>query len=185
MPNITSVALSANCLSGYLPHEMCESSRIEVLSMDGLGVADGCPGKATSLFTPSVTLFNTMEGTLPTCLWSLPRLRTLHLAGNGFSGKIPEHISPSLLDIILSHNYLSGSIPKHLQERHSIDVLDLSFNRISGEYSHGNVTDADTIVSLEINRISGSLKGSSLSATNHLNILDGKVLCLLRCYTFC
>jgi hypothetical protein len=51
--------------------------------------------------------------------------------------------------------------------------MDLSFNRISGEYKHAKVTQSGARISLEINRLSGPLGGASLAASNHLNILDG------------
>jgi hypothetical protein len=37
-----------------------------------------------------VTLYNTLEGSVPSCLWSLPALQVLHLTGNGLTGSIGE-----------------------------------------------------------------------------------------------
>ncbi len=54
---------------------------MQVLSMDGIGTAKGCRNVYKSFFSSKVTLYNTLLGTLPTCVWSLPRIETLHVAG--------------------------------------------------------------------------------------------------------
>ena len=156
------------------------------MSMDGLGTAKNCPKNDNVFFFTDVVLFNTMDGSLPGCLWSLPNLRTLHLAGNGFSGTISETISDSLVDISLSHNYIDGSIPIILQTRCDISVFDVSYNRITGEYRHSNYTLSDSIMSMEVNRLSGPLHGSDFAASMLVKVLHGEEKDLLHSFiTFC
>jgi hypothetical protein len=81
MPNISSVAMSVNCMQGRIPDQLCTAKNLAVLSMDGLGAADGCSNNVQSIFPGSVVLFNIMQGSLPPCVWALPVLETLHFAG--------------------------------------------------------------------------------------------------------
>ena len=83
LPSIISIAMSVNCLAGRLPTAMCAAENIEVLSLDGLGAADHCRNNYPSPFSSRVRLYNTMQGALPECVWGLPKLATLHVAGNG------------------------------------------------------------------------------------------------------
>jgi hypothetical protein len=82
MPNLTTVALSGNCFSGPLPAEVCLGVSLQVLSLNGLGAARGCKDAVTSVFSSDVVLYNTLEGSLPDCVWHLPYLRILHASGN-------------------------------------------------------------------------------------------------------
>jgi hypothetical protein len=96
------------------------------------------------------------------------------MAGNGLSGTIPELTSPSLVDIGIAHNYITGRIPLSLQRRGRLRALDLSFNRVTGEFEHGNVTLSSARISLRVNRLSGPLHPAQLAAADTLNILDGE-----------
>lgn len=96
-------------------------------------------------------------GTIPDCIWSLPNLTALHLAGNSFTGKIhipppndtdtnsvyvtnadgthsspvPSGITPTLKNLSLSHNRLTGEIPPELLQ-FTFANLDLSYNKLRG-----------------------------------------------------
>jgi hypothetical protein len=91
LPHIAVVALSLNCFEGALPETMCLARNISVLSMDGLGAAVGCK-HSFQVPLSGVTLFNTLRGSLPECVWSLPLLQVLHLTGNGLTGSIPDDV---------------------------------------------------------------------------------------------
>jgi len=96
----------------------------------------------------------------------------------GLTGTIPPLLSTSLVDIGLSHNYLSGSIPIALQQSGAIQLMDLSFNRLRGEYKHANATQPQGQghrVSLEVNRLSGPLGGATVcEGAEYLNVLNGE-----------
>lgn len=70
---------------------MCAANELLVLAMDGLGVARDCKDEQRLPFT-RVVWGNTLEGTIPMCLWSLPHIELLHLSGNGLTGKISSSI---------------------------------------------------------------------------------------------
>lgn len=94
--------MTVNCFQNELPNIICEASKIEVLSLNGLGSAEGC--KNTFKFPVSdVSLFNTIGGTLPSCLWCLRNLTVLHLTGNGMTGTLIDKLPPnsSMMDLSL------------------------------------------------------------------------------------
>jgi hypothetical protein len=102
LPDVNSVALSMNCFEGSLPDRMCAARNVSVLSMDGLGAAKDCKNSWVIPLS-GVAVFNTLEGSVPACLWSLPALQVLHLTGNGLTGRIgePNAIGPSLRTVSL------------------------------------------------------------------------------------
>jgi hypothetical protein len=107
----------------------------------------------------------------------MPSLNTLHLSGNEITGSIPEDLilSDSLTDLVLSYNQLTGTIPVAIQVK-EWNNLDLSYNRLTGELNenfHSFTTNGSSL-SLQVNRLSGSIPSSLLNA-NNINILDGNI----------
>lgn len=152
---------------------MCEATTIEVLSLNGLRAAAGCSNPIKIPFS-GVSLFNTVGGTVPECVWHLLNLTTLHLTGNGLTGSVisqlPEH--SSLTDLSLSHNQFSGAIPLHVQE---VRRVDFSHNQFSGKYEENMIVWKNNYVDLEINRLSGQLSVSKLKNVSEVNILRGNM----------
>lgn len=91
LPHIVTIALSLNCFHGTLPLAMCGAKELLVLAMDGLGVAKECQTGLRIPFSGAL-LWNTLEGSIPACLWSLPHIELLHLSGNGLTGTISSEI---------------------------------------------------------------------------------------------
>jgi Leucine-rich repeat (LRR) protein len=141
LPLIDSIALVKNCFHGSIPAEICDgvtnAQRLTVLDLDGLTSGTACQqpvfGGATSFFHSKAFTSAFMLGTIPSCLFQFPALRTLHLAGNGFQGTIPGEveISGSLRNLSLSYNRLTGKIPTSIQT-FPFKLLDLSYNRLTG-----------------------------------------------------
>jgi Leucine-rich repeat (LRR) protein len=191
-PLLQSISLSLNCFSHSLPSQLCSASFLEVISMDGLRAAHGCPNQFTLPFT-SVTLDQTLDGSIPHCLWSLSHLRVLNLAGNGLTGTIGPDLTPmkNLLSMTLSHNYLSGVIPHSLQKK-NMSYLDLSHNKFTGDVdgfkSQSQLTlnialinaslslssVDDHILKLTVNRLSGPLY-HSFEVYTSLDVLLGNI----------
>jgi hypothetical protein len=162
-----------NCFKNELPEIICGAPQIEVLSLNGLGAAEGC--RDTVKFPISgVTLFNTIGGTLPACLWRMRNLSALHVTGNGLTGGLISELPPysPITDLSLSHNKFSGSIPLGIQR---IQRIDLSYNQFSGKYANSLEFWKNSFVNLEINRISGQLPVSKLENVSDLNILKGNM----------
>ncbi|XP_041020172.1 receptor-like protein 7 [Juglans microcarpa x Juglans regia] len=80
--------------------------------------------------------YNSLEGSIPVSLFSLPSLQELHLQNNRFSGQLDEFsTSPHLLSHLdLSHNNLEGQIPISVFKLPSLGQLDLSSNHFNGSW---------------------------------------------------
>lgn len=148
--------------------------------MDGLGSSDNCKNLLSFRFITSTTLGETIGGSIPECIWLLPNLQTLNLAGNGLRGKIGSISNmSSLSSMTLSHNYLTGVIPLWLQEKR-VGFLDLSHNKFTGDLngfkqqSRDLTADGEGTLKLAVNRLSGDLSDSFKKYLN-LDILSGNL----------
>jgi hypothetical protein len=191
LPHLQSISLSLNCFEHELPMSMCEAVGVGVMSMSGLGSSHSCKNLVTVPFT-SVSLVQTMDGSIPDCVWLLSNLRILNLAGNGLSGTIGDvSLMSSLLSLTLSHNYLRGVIPLWLQEK-NMSQLDLSHNKLTGTvdgFKNQNKEElnselinlflgsdpATRELKLSVNRLSGDLSHSFFKRYTNLDILSGNL----------
>ena len=97
LPQLDTLILSSNCITGTLPSSICSSQNLSSLILDGIGASCG-KGRHISF-----------HGTIPTCLFSMPYLSTLHLVGNGLTGTLPElSANSSLTTLSLTSNRLTG-----------------------------------------------------------------------------
>jgi Leucine-rich repeat (LRR) protein len=167
--NLQSVSLVSNCMSGTLSESICLATQLNSISLDGLSSSSSCRHLLWSGVSNSYLLTRTLSGTIPSCVFAMPHLSSLHLSGNGLSGTLPSvFTAPDLQDLSLSHNKLSGTIPSQIQEK-TWHILDLSFNRFNGELLsnfsgsltvHGSHKSASGSLSLENNRLSGIIPDS-------------------------
>lgn len=127
LPRLKMLSLSINCFTGKFPENICINEGIEFLAMDSLAASSRCP-KSYSLPFSRVRLFNTLEGSVPNCVFSLEKLTSLYLMGNGLTGSLSADLplNSSLQHLILSHNDISGSIPLSIQKK-TFETLDLSY----------------------------------------------------------
>ena len=130
-------------------------------------------------------------GKIPDCVWALPNLTSLHLAGNSFTGKLINPntstlsasvsvavgselgaasatpcITPTLRNLSLSHNRLSGTIPAEIL-RFPFDNLDLSYNKL-----WGHISDLQDAV---LKNTSDPDAGQGVAITLKVNRLSGDV----------
>jgi Leucine-rich repeat (LRR) protein len=175
---LSTFAASSNCFIGSIPTQICAVETLTVLALDGLSTAQAC---RIPIFPDSQELnafilkSNFIDG-IPTCLFKLKNLETLHLSGNGFTGSLPENLTlgSTLQDLSLSHNRLTGTIPLYIQEKiGGWYNLDLSYNRFTGVLSNSFTSD-DSTISLQINRLSGDIPSSLLNVPS-VSILDGNM----------
>ena len=149
VPFLLSFGASDNCLSAHLSPAVCVPQKLRSLTVNG----------ASSRCTYSIlgaTYSARYRGPLPACLFAMPALRLLHLAGNGYTSSLPAVVSAPLVDINLAHNGLTGVIPMSLLQAFTLSAvapndipnpsaaqiqadplpslrsLDLSFNRLKG-----------------------------------------------------
>ncbi|GKV06075.1 hypothetical protein SLEP1_g18006 [Rubroshorea leprosula] len=114
LKNLTDLDLSCNNLSGQI-----SSTNWENLSnLANLWLND-----------------NSLEGSIPLSLFSLPSLQSALLSNNRFSGQIgnfPVVSSSQLTELDLSSNRLAGSIPSSFFKFQGLRLLTLSSNNFSG-----------------------------------------------------
>ena len=182
-PFLQAYVLSSNCFSGNIPEEICSSTSLISIALDGMGSANKCQKP----ILPGVPYFSqfrnqkAIHGEIPPCIFQLPNLQTLHLSGNGLSGTLPSslndpsNITPTLQVLSIAHNSLSGSIPLGIQQR-VWSTLDLSFNKFSGilDDSFQRVA-SNASVSLNINRLSGDIPEAFLQSDGNVSMLDGNI----------
>jgi hypothetical protein len=178
---LSTVILHTNCFTGSLPDTICEATNLTALILDSASTAPACqvnfPPGLQDLF--KVVIGKTLKGTIPDCIWSMPKLETFHVSGNGLVGSLvnldgANGLGRALNDVSLASNALTGSIPVSWQTYPWI-YLDLSANKLSGVLSDqfvvaNNVTSMD----LTVNRLSGDIPSVFQSAEN-INILDGNL----------
>ena len=187
-----------NCLHGHVPLSICNCVKMRFLALDGAGSSQACQKEIFPGLTNSYTVQNPLHGSIPSCLFALPNLTTLHLSGNRLTGSIGSYddmqLGHKLYDLSLSHNVLTGRIPRAIQQR-IFYRLDLSYNRLSGALEadfytrtivmgkvvERNIIDRDmrqnsssVVMSLQNNRLSGEVPASVRSLTN-LSILNGNL----------
>ena len=176
---LVTLSIGSNCFEGSIPPDICNLPRLQVISFNGLATAGECrvPLFPSSFNFRSFLLEHKFHGGIPTCLFTMPSLTTLHLSGNALTGTIPSNgnISESLQDLSLSHNQLTGTIPNSIQERFWLN-LDLSYNKLTGTLSSRfhSYDNTSCSLSLDINRLSGSIPINLLHATD-INILEGNI----------
>ena len=196
LPNLTALNLMKNCLTGSLSSSYCAATGLQALVLDGIHSADSCQyhvvrNEFKHYDSDNFYISKPLGGTIPACLFTLPKIQTIHLAGNGVEGTLPHSlttISSTLLDLTICHNQLTSSIPEAIQV-HSFRYLDLSYNRFYGSLnanfdptapssspssSPSLVPTASAFLELEMNRLSGSVP-STLLNIGDINILHGNM----------
>uniref|UniRef100_A0ACD5XZB7 Uncharacterized protein n=1 Tax=Avena sativa TaxID=4498 RepID=A0ACD5XZB7_AVESA len=112
-PNLTSLDLSRNNLSGTLPPEI---------------------GK--SMLQAIILFNNSLSGTIPCSLLRLQQLMFLDLSKNQLSGALPscpqQYETSNITLLNLNNNHFSGAFPIFLQSCGQLKFLDLAYNQFSG-----------------------------------------------------
>lgn len=182
-PQLHTIALSSNCLHGTVPEALCRATSLQFLIMDGLAAGTAC----RRLFFPNAATLgaqlngrmsqHTFHGPIPECVFALPRLKTLHLGGNGLGGSLPNSIvtlPPNLTDISLANNLLVGTIPPAFQILSKFSLFDLSYSMISGGLLPEMTTSPSLSLKLRLMRLSGPVPAGVLKAGS-VDILEGNM----------
>ncbi|KAI3900680.1 hypothetical protein MKW92_027343 [Papaver armeniacum] len=129
--------LSGNSFSGYIPNSIGSSlTQLEELYLDNNHLQGSIPANFNNLVSlKRLGLHqNKLNGGIPN-LGSLKNLVFIDLSNNLISGKIPENLPTTLVQILIRNNYLSGNLPVTLKNLGYLQVIDLSHNLLSGTVS--------------------------------------------------
>ncbi|KAF5462700.1 hypothetical protein F2P56_018686 [Juglans regia] len=110
--------------------------------------------------------YNSLEGSIPVSLFSLPSLQELSLQNNRFSGQLDEFsTAPSYLlsRLDLSHNNLEGKIPMSLFKIPSLVELDLSSNNLNGSWQFSMTQKLKHLTSLDLSYNDLSIEFSGIN----------------------
>jgi len=154
---------------------------LKELVANGLGLNSRCRSRKSSfldqLFNPSPIF-----GALPSCIWSLPQLEIIELAGNMLSGYLPTRsieLGKNLSRVILNNNKISGTIRSDLMSPVNAVEIDVSANRVTGTLEgFFNFTEEHLnrlVFKSYINRLSGTLPLQELNALKYLDVLRGNL----------
>jgi Leucine-rich repeat (LRR) protein len=176
LPSLNVLVAASNCFRGSLPTLLCNASRLGTLSLDGLSSASSCRDTLLPGLSSSYAISDSFTGTAYPCLFTMPRLNTLHLSGVGLTGTLPQRaaINPVLIDLALSHNTLTGTIPVEFQEKLWYS-LDLSYNRLTGTLKSSFASEQFQITDDEVNnfKINATADVQDISVTLENNRLSG------------
>jgi len=143
---VTSLVLGLNNLSGILPDELGNITKLESLLLGA----------------------NQIEGPIPPKLGNLHNLTSLRLGGNDLTGSIPPELANTNLGLLeLLSNQLTGPIPPELATLTNLEYLDLTNNQLTGSIPAqlGNL-DKLRYLSLWNNQLSGSIPPQLGNLTN-------------------
>ncbi|OQU92491.1 hypothetical protein SORBI_3001G352100, partial [Sorghum bicolor] len=155
--------LSANQFAGGIPATaIAPCSKLAVLDLSSNLLSGALPADLVAAAPATMTHLSIARNNLSGDISAYEFGVRLNLAGNRFSGEIPDSLSllcDTLVELDLSSNQLIGSLPTNFTECVSLKLLDLGSNQLSGDF-------VATI-------ISGGMPKSPLHGSN---LLDGDIM---------
>jgi len=168
---LQALVLPFNQLTGSLPAELGGLTALKVLDLSGNKLSGSLPPEIGTL--SSLTYLdlsgNQITAPIPWALGQLRNLQTLYLDDNQISGSISPTLGSlgALEQMGLSGNQFSGTIPPELGKLSSLMFLNLSKNQLGGPVPP-QLGDATSLIGvlLSSNQLAGTLPGSFLNAPN-------------------
>ena len=179
---VTSLNLRNNQLSGSIPPELGNLTKLTYLALHNNQLSGGIPaelGNLTDLRTLSLW-DNQLSGGIPTQLGNLTNLERLYLNNNQLSGSIPSQLSnlSNLESLNLGNNKLSGPIPSRLENLSNLESLYLNDNQLNGSIplELGSLTKLQR-VALYKNQLSGPIPSQlgNLTKLTYLALNDNQL----------
>ncbi|MED6120080.1 hypothetical protein PIB30_017526 [Stylosanthes scabra] len=132
--NLKYLDMSHNLLSKEIPDCWMHWKSLLYINLEDNNLIGQIPhsiGSLSNLF--SLTLYhNMLSGEVPLSLKNCTKLRLLNLGENKFFGAISSWVGQSVIGLQLRSNQFSGNISPTICQLHSLEILDLSNNRLSG-----------------------------------------------------
>ncbi|KAJ3015540.1 UNVERIFIED_CONTAM: hypothetical protein HDU68_012687 [Siphonaria sp. JEL0065] len=173
LPNLVSLDMFGNQLTGSIPESMGQLTRLQHLNCMANQLDGAIPASLGLL--PNLTFLslrgNKFNGEIPSEIFNIATLQTLNLSENNLQGSIPGTGIPQLVHLVqffVDHNELSGEIPDALWDlavHHALHVVNLSFNKFSGKLSEniagvvavGEPVSRLAVLNLSNNQLSGQI----------------------------
>ncbi|KAL3851497.1 hypothetical protein ACJIZ3_013379 [Penstemon smallii] len=135
LPNLKTLCLSQNNLSGQIPREIGKLVDLQQLDLSHNHLTGPIPeeiGNLKSLTILDISL-NSLQGTVPVSISRLQLLEKLDLSWNNLEGKLPYELGKlkKLVLLDLSHNSLTGPIPEGLSGLEQLQYLIIQENSIN------------------------------------------------------
>ena len=134
--------LSSNQLSGAIPSELGNLSKLEWLELED----------------------NELSGPIPSELGQLSMLEELDVSNNQMSGTIPPELGnlSKLLILAVNENQLSGAIPPELGNLSKLQILTVNSNQVSGDIPAelGNLSSSLTTLAIYSTDLTGCVPDS-------------------------
>ncbi|KAJ0018224.1 hypothetical protein Pint_10313 [Pistacia integerrima] len=211
--SLTYLDLEANQFSGEVPAVLGKLVNLETLRLSSNRLSGNLPMELAEL--KNLTDFrisdNNFNGSIPEFIQNWKQLQRLEIQGSGLEGPIPPSISvleklnhlrisdikstnqtfPELRNmtsfgrIILRNCSISGEIPEYIWGMNLLRILDLSFNKLTGELPSVPISATLKFIFLTGNFLSGNIpesilrKGTNvdLSYNNFTQLSPGQPAC--------
>ncbi|GLJ17405.1 hypothetical protein SUGI_0302570 [Cryptomeria japonica] len=162
--NFTVLDLSNNMISGRIPQQIANLTKLSYLSLSDNLFSGNIPS-GIKRFQKLERLYlggNKLEGSIPSEIGEMQNLGLLNLSYNWLSGIIPDSLcsAQQLRRLLLQHNNLSGEIPVSLAGCQKLELIDLSYNKLGGRIPPDFIVSLKNLVfylNLSWNSLQGSL----------------------------
>ncbi|XP_034698932.1 probable LRR receptor-like serine/threonine-protein kinase RFK1 [Vitis riparia] len=187
--NLSYLNLEANQFSGPVPSEIGKLVNLHTLILSSNQLSETLPKELGGLDLRDFRINdNNFNGTIPDFIQNWIQLTRLEMHASGLQGPIPSNISvlknlnqlrisdingtnqpfpvldniKSLRRLVLRNCNISGEIPSIIWRMTNLRVLDLSFNKLTGELPTAISSDSLKFIFLTGNLLSGNISGSFL-----------------------
>ncbi|XP_044461649.1 probable LRR receptor-like serine/threonine-protein kinase RFK1 isoform X2 [Mangifera indica] len=192
------ISLSGNRLSGNIPSHLGDITSLTYLKLSSNRLTGNLPNEFSQL--TNMTDFrindNNFNGSIPEFIQNWRQLGRLEILGSGLKGPIPSSISllenlqqfkisdidgtnqafpdlkknTRLRRLTLRNCHISGEIPMYVWEMNNLRVLDLSFNKLTGELPNVAIPRDLLFIFLTGNFLSGDIPESILVKGSNVDL---------------
>ncbi|KAL7202454.1 hypothetical protein ACSBR1_034012 [Camellia fascicularis] len=175
LPNLQSLAVGANLLTGSIPVSLSNASKLEKLDMGDNKFTRKVPSLAKLHRLWWLSFQGNQLGTggkenddlsFLSSLTNATYLNYFAMSDNNFGGTLTEELignfSTSLSQLLMAGNKIYGSIPTAMGNLVNLQMIDLSFNQLTGNIPTDIVSNLQKLQILDLarNRFSGNIPSS-------------------------